>query len=33
MEAFAKEKGFEKCGLAPGVGARLAAGFIIDNIK
>ena len=33
MEAFAKEKGFEKCGLAPGIGARLAAGFIIDNIK
>ena len=32
MEAFAREKGFEKCGLAPGIGARLAAGFIIDSI-
>ncbi|MFC1532406.1 C-GCAxxG-C-C family protein [Thermodesulfobacteriota bacterium] len=31
MEAFAKAKGFEKCGLAPGIGARLAAGFIIDS--
>jgi C_GCAxxG_C_C family probable redox protein len=33
MEAFAKEKGYEKCGLAPGFGARLAAELIIDNIK
>ena len=33
MEAFAKAKGFEKCGLAPGIGARLAAGFIIENTK
>jgi hypothetical protein len=33
MEAFANAKGFEKCGYAPGIGARLAAGFIIDNIK
>jgi len=32
MEAFAKAKGFEKCGLAPGIGARLAAGFIIDSL-
>lgn len=32
MEAFAREKGFEKCGLAPGIGARLAAGFIIDSM-
>ena len=32
MQAFAREKGFEKCGLAPGIGARLAAGFIIDSI-
>ena len=32
MEAFAKAKGFEKCGLAPGIGARLAAGFIIDKM-
>ena len=33
MEAFAKEKGFEKCGLAPGIGARLAAGFIIESME
>jgi C_GCAxxG_C_C family probable redox protein len=33
MEAFANAKGFEKCGYAPGTGARLAAGFIIDNLK
>lgn len=33
METFAKEKGFEKCGLAPGFGARLAAEFIIDSIS
>jgi len=33
MEAFAKAKGFEKCGLAPGIGARLAAELIIENIK
>mgnify|MGYP000213647758 CR=1 FL=1 len=33
MEAFAAAKGFEKCGLAPGIGARLAAEFIIDNVK
>ena len=33
MEAFAKAKGFEKCGLPPGIGARLAAGFIIDSMK
>ena len=32
MESFAKEKGFEKCGLAPGIGARLAAGFIIESM-
>ena len=32
MEAFAKAKGFEKCGLATGIGARLAAGFIIDSL-
>ena len=32
MEAFAEVKGFEKCGLAPGIGARLAAGFIIDSM-
>jgi C_GCAxxG_C_C family probable redox protein len=33
MEAFAKAKGFEKCGLPPGIGARLAAELIIDNLK
>jgi C_GCAxxG_C_C family probable redox protein len=33
MEAFAKAKGFEKCGLAPGIGARLAAGFILQNME
>lgn len=33
MMTFTKEKGFEKCGLAPGIGARLAAEFIIDSMK
>lgn len=33
MMMFAGEKGFEKCGLPPGMGARLAAGFIIDSMK
>ncbi len=33
MISFAGEKGFEKCGLPPGVGCRLAAGFIIDSMK
>jgi C_GCAxxG_C_C family probable redox protein len=33
MITFTKEKGFEKCGLLPGIGARLAAGFIIDSMK
>jgi C_GCAxxG_C_C family probable redox protein len=32
MAAFAAAKGFEKCGLATGTGARLAAGFIIDGM-
>jgi C_GCAxxG_C_C family probable redox protein len=31
MEAFAKAKGFEKCGLLPGIGARLAAEIIIES--
>lgn len=31
MQEFAREKGFEKCGLPPAVGAGLAAGFIIDK--
>jgi C_GCAxxG_C_C family probable redox protein len=33
MMAFTNEKGFEKCGLPPGTGASLAAGFIIDSMK
>jgi C_GCAxxG_C_C family probable redox protein len=33
MAVFAGAKGFEKCGLPPGTGARLAAGFIIDSMK
>ena len=32
MEAFAKAKGFEKCGLLPGIGARLAADIIIESL-
>ena len=32
MKAFAEAKGFEKCGLLPGIGARLAAEIIIENI-
>jgi C_GCAxxG_C_C family probable redox protein len=33
MVTFTNEKGFEKCGLPPGVGARLAAEFILDSMK
>src|SRR4030042_977697 len=33
MMSFAGDKGFEKCGLPPGMGVRLAAGFIIDSMK
>ena len=33
MATFAKEKGFEKCGLPPGIGARLAAEFIIESME
>jgi C_GCAxxG_C_C family probable redox protein len=33
MVEFTHEKGFEKCGLPPGLGVRLAAGFIIDSMK
>jgi C_GCAxxG_C_C family probable redox protein len=33
MMTFAKEKGFEKCGLVPGTGTRLAAELIIDSLK
>jgi C_GCAxxG_C_C family probable redox protein len=33
MVSFSQDKGFEKCGLPPGLGVRLAAGFIIDSMK
>jgi C_GCAxxG_C_C family probable redox protein len=33
MVTFSKEKGFEKCGLPPGLGCRLAAEFIIDSMQ
>jgi C_GCAxxG_C_C family probable redox protein len=33
MEAFAMAKGFEKCGLPPGIGARLAAEIIIESLE
>lgn len=33
MITFTNEKGFEKCGLPPGIGARLAARLIIDSMK
>ncbi|MFB0561232.1 MAG: C-GCAxxG-C-C family protein [Candidatus Lokiarchaeia archaeon] len=33
MVTFTKEQGFEKCGLPPGIGVRLAAEFIIDSMK
>ena len=33
MIAFTEEKGFEKCGLLPGIGVRLAAETIIDSMK
>lgn len=33
MMTFANEKGFEKCGLLPGIGASLAAEFMIDSLK
>jgi len=32
MEAFAMAKGFEKCGLLPGIGARLAAEVILESL-
>jgi hypothetical protein len=32
MEAFALAKGFEKCGLLPGTGARIAAEIILDSL-
>jgi len=33
MEAFARAGGFEKCGLLPGIGARLAAEIIIESME
>jgi C_GCAxxG_C_C family probable redox protein len=33
MQAFAEAKGFEKCGLLPGIGARLAAEIIIESLE
>ncbi len=33
MKAFAEAKGFEKCGLLPGIGARLAAEIILESIE
>ena len=33
MEAFARAKGFEKCSLLPGIGARLAAEIIIESME
>ena len=31
--AFISDKGFEKCGLPPGIGARIAAGIIIEDLE
>ena len=33
MEAFARAKGFEKCGVVPGIGARLATEIIIESME
>ncbi len=33
MIRFGHDKGFEKCGLPPGIGARLAAELMIDNME
>jgi hypothetical protein len=33
MITFTEEKGFEKCGLLPGTGVRLAAEMIIDSMQ
>jgi len=33
MEAFASAKGFEKCSLVPGIGARLTAEIIIESLE
>jgi C_GCAxxG_C_C family probable redox protein len=32
MQAFAEAKGFEKCGLLPGIGARIAAEIILESV-
>lgn len=32
-QAFVADKGFEKCGLPPGIGARIAAEIIIEDMK
>jgi hypothetical protein len=32
MRSFAEARGFEKCGLLPGIGARLAAEIIIESL-
>ncbi len=33
VEAFRREKGYEKCALPPGIGAKLAAEIIIESIE
>jgi C_GCAxxG_C_C family probable redox protein len=33
MKAFEQAKGFEKCSMLPGIGARIAAEIIIENIS
>lgn len=32
MKAFEQANGFKKCGLLPGIGARIAAGIIIESL-
>ncbi len=32
MEAFERAQGFSKCGLLTGIGARIAAGIILENL-
>ena len=33
MQAFAEAQGFEKCGLLPGIGARLASEIIFESLE
>jgi C_GCAxxG_C_C family probable redox protein len=33
MSAFSSAKGFERCGLPPGIGARIAAEFMVDHFQ